>query len=401
MKAGAASARSSARRRLRGWLARARAASPRSGASARRPRRAPQPRRPRPEALVVHIGVHKTGTSTIQASLAASYDDLLKRGILYPRAGRSRSWPGHANLPWEALDDPRHQPEHGGTDALLAEIAAVGPRVVILSSEEFTLNPRKPAPAEWAGRLYDELRVSEVQVIGYVRPQWEFLESQYPYRVRDGKESVPFPAFVERLLKSPRLDYPTMFGDWRRVFADRLSVRPYDPDRFPGRDVNQDFWRAVEGLPDRPEHAMAPRNLRPGQREVEMLRLLRQTLADRGLDATAPLAPVFSAARRTLHDKLSEDPPFRGLTPELVVRIHRQFEESNRRFIEHFGAEHARLLEPPEIGEDRRPWTIEDASESERQLLAELTDHAIATLRRMPSEPADTAGSARRSSAAS
>jgi hypothetical protein len=104
---------------------------------------------------------------------------------------------------------------------------------------------------------------------------------------------------------------------------------------------------------------------------------------------------VAAHARPTVQDALPDDPPFRALTPELLMRIHGRFEESNRRFIEQHGERHAHLLEPPQIGDPQPPWTIEDASEGERQLFSELVDQAI-VMSRGPGEQADVAlGSSR------
>ena len=37
--------------------------------------------------LILHIGGHRTGSTSIQAALSSSFDELLKNGILYPKAG--------------------------------------------------------------------------------------------------------------------------------------------------------------------------------------------------------------------------------------------------------------------------------------------------------------------------
>jgi hypothetical protein len=335
------------------------------------------------DVLVLHIGTHKTGTSSIQGSLAASADRLLEDGILYPRAGRLRTRPQHANLAWEALGESGgpvalgqrgFDTAQGGTEDLLAEVAAVDPRVVIVSSEAFMADPLRYEPTDWALRLCERLGVSEVLVLGYARPQWQYIESSYPYRVWRGLESRDFPAFAERALKSPLLDYSVAFGPWLDAFGDALSVRPYAGGR--PRDAVEDFWHAIDWLPDRPIARVSDENLRPGARTTGMLVGLRRALAERGLDEPRPLAAGFKHARRTLRSA-REDQPFRGLSPEIAARTHGHFLESNRWVVDRFGEAHSGLLATPEVTAEPIVWSLADATAEERVLFERLVHGAI------------------------
>lgn len=60
------------------------------------------------KSIYIHIGPHKTGTTTLQFSLFLNKDKLKKNGILYPDSGIiSAKLPGHHNLAWEILGDKR------------------------------------------------------------------------------------------------------------------------------------------------------------------------------------------------------------------------------------------------------------------------------------------------------
>lgn len=52
--------------------------------------------------IILHIGTHKTGTTTLQRFCASASDALAERGILYPRSARPRYGPtaGHHLIPW-------------------------------------------------------------------------------------------------------------------------------------------------------------------------------------------------------------------------------------------------------------------------------------------------------------
>ncbi len=43
--------------------------------------------------FVIHIGMHKTGTTSIQAALHGARDALAERGVLYPDLGPNHSHP--------------------------------------------------------------------------------------------------------------------------------------------------------------------------------------------------------------------------------------------------------------------------------------------------------------------
>src|ERR1044072_876913 len=85
----------------------------------------------------LHLGTHKTGTTSLQALLNESYLKLRELGYLYPRAGRPPEVPfGHHNIAWEISGDRGFRAENGGIEDLLAEIKGV-PHDVIISSEDF------------------------------------------------------------------------------------------------------------------------------------------------------------------------------------------------------------------------------------------------------------------------
>lgn len=93
--------------------------------------------------LLIHVGLHKTGTTTLQEALDLNYSSLLGSGVLYPRTGLFISQ--HALIPGalfpahHALDsvtrslDPKYY-----LDLLEQEVNQLQPSLTILSSEVFT-----------------------------------------------------------------------------------------------------------------------------------------------------------------------------------------------------------------------------------------------------------------------
>ncbi|MCL5269860.1 MAG: hypothetical protein M1457_04735, partial [bacterium] len=95
--------------------------------------------------VVLHIGMNKTGTSSIQSSLHRNAARLwTQHRILYPLAGRvtrERRYHDHRLLAWSSI---RRYSHHFGVPIsdiywaeLAAEIEARQPRLCVISSEYF------------------------------------------------------------------------------------------------------------------------------------------------------------------------------------------------------------------------------------------------------------------------
>jgi hypothetical protein len=87
--------------------------------------------------VLLHAGLHKTGSTALQQFLSSATATLRARGLLYPVSGRSADYPlGHHNIAWQLAGDRRFRSSIGTLDDVAAEIAAF-PGDAILSSEDF------------------------------------------------------------------------------------------------------------------------------------------------------------------------------------------------------------------------------------------------------------------------
>ena len=330
------------------------------------------------ERIVFHIGMHKTGTTAIQGSLSRAYDTLLARGILYPHAGRAG--PGHAQLARELMNTNApvdRAPSHLG---LLEEVRRAHPATLVVSSEQL-LRVGSSRPVEWARHLCEELQPARVDVLGYVRPQWERIESQYAVWVRTGRSWGTFEQAVERMLADKRFDYLETFEPWRQAFGESLELRPYGADMLLGGDAVTDFWDSAGfGAPPEPPQQD---NVRPGARTTEMLRLLRAFFAHHRLDTLLPqpageptrpreraVQEMLRGARRRIEAAFADDRPFSPLTQEMVVSIAGHFAASNERLVQtYFAGRHESLFSPPSEPREPSTWSLSHASEDERRSL--------------------------------
>lgn len=85
--------------------------------------------------IFLHIGYHKTASTTIQFLLNQNREILKSYGYLYPSTGLFVY--GHHNIAWEILQSDLFSKDAGNLDRLLEEIHTSNTEKVILSSEDF------------------------------------------------------------------------------------------------------------------------------------------------------------------------------------------------------------------------------------------------------------------------
>jgi hypothetical protein len=95
--------------------------------------------------LLIHVGLHKTGTTTVQNSLQRNRNELLSYNILYPESGLSGTQ--HSLIPGTLIADHFHLNQvDRSLDAshyvslLNREVAEHQPSLVVISSEVFSEN---------------------------------------------------------------------------------------------------------------------------------------------------------------------------------------------------------------------------------------------------------------------
>jgi ubiquinone/menaquinone biosynthesis C-methylase UbiE len=203
--------------------------------------------------ILLHIGWHKTGSTAIQQFLHANRDAILKRtGILYPLSGihtvahHLAAWSLHEplNNPWAKEIGFNGTPEEV-FGAIFEEARQTRAKAIILSSEVFCSTSRYRI-----SRLAGVLAGHEVRVVGYLRRQDEYVESAYKQAVKGHvRLAKKFSHFADMQLNRGRLDYEEHFLEWEREFPGvAVTVRPYDRERFPERNIVLDFMN-IAGIP--------------------------------------------------------------------------------------------------------------------------------------------------------
>lgn len=130
-------------------------------------------------AVLVHIGMHKTGTTAVQSMLAAARADLAANGIEYPGSGAA-----HHHLAAALIGRPSGYPPEvlpASTWQRIAHAAAENPGRTVLSSE--FLSRAKP---EQVAAFAAELGVERMHVVVGVRHFGEVALSAYQQSLKTG-----------------------------------------------------------------------------------------------------------------------------------------------------------------------------------------------------------------------
>ncbi|MEJ0048783.1 MAG: hypothetical protein WDN04_23780 [Rhodospirillales bacterium] len=246
--------------------------------------------------LILHIGLSKTGSSSIQRVLASQRDALRAQGMYMPQ---SPGWANHALLPAAFVNDPRILwGFHPGTWGLApatrlerfrkewaAELNALpdwASRCVITAEQ---IGGLLRADDE-VQRLADNLQpyFANIQVVAYLRRQDQHAASAYSQWLRGGVLTDPaLPDGGPEL--QPEYDLGPLLDRFARAFGD-AAMRPriFDRASLAGGDVVEDFLQLTGiDLPIAPET--------PNRKSNLGITLVGQNLllaAGRRLAATAP-----------------------------------------------------------------------------------------------------------------
>ena len=210
------------------------------------------PSQPVDRVIWVHIGTHKTGTTSIQNALAANRERLRSHGLYVPTAGTTHAHSGHHNLAWQLRDDPRFQPGRGTLDDLLAELSTVTEPGAVISSEDFEYcveYPQRLAGFERALRAAGW----EPRYLVLFRRQSGYAGSLYAELLRHGL-TASFPRFVAEILGRARFelhgdwcfhfDYMAFTARWARAASGTLHVRAFTRQQ-PGSCLIEQFLGAI------------------------------------------------------------------------------------------------------------------------------------------------------------
>ena len=223
--------------------------------------------------FILHIGKHKSGSSSIQNFLALNAEKLKQFGVLYPEIGRKKY--AHHPLVRRIKDDP------GGGSARgdWSDIGALGrahpdKRIVISSEDLETL--KKPHIVE----LQRQLGPVQTLIMMYIRDPAGLLPSKYNQLTKSGINVRDFDRFYE--MHKPSLGYELarrMERRWAEVFGwESLRIRSLDSRSLTGGDLIEDLLSVIgvrlADLGGSNAPGLTRRNVSLGWKPTEVLRAL-------------------------------------------------------------------------------------------------------------------------------
>ena len=245
-----------------------------AAARATAPRSHPQKR------LVLHVGLHKTGTTFVQHHLRHYRADLLGAGVLIPETGfddvengRSGALSGHQGLV-RAL----RQQDDATWAALHREISDHPARTVLISAENLSF-PTAPDRDALIATLFARLGTfAQIDVIAMARSPHDYVEAFYAEWVASAHPGGA------RSIHETLVDHGDSLTDLAALFApfEAHSARPVTLGNFDMARQDSGLWQAfctLAGLPGALPELNLPRYPTPDRASTHVLQLVNTLVA--------------------------------------------------------------------------------------------------------------------------
>lgn len=183
--------------------------------------------------VILHIGRHKSGTSSLQGFLHTNSGILKAMGVLYPNTGRGKQVAHHRLASF--LERPKCDSKE--YQQLKAQLKRETKNfdTIIISSEGFQ-NCRD------LDGLRDFFSDYHLHIVVYFREILDYLQSAYAQSVQNTNESRNFELYAEQT----KLNYQAFYNRWAKI-ADSISAHYFHRNALKNQDIIDDFL-SVSGL---------------------------------------------------------------------------------------------------------------------------------------------------------
>lgn len=263
----------------------------------------------------VHIGIGKTGTTSIQGYLAGHRVPLLKRGFLYPSAGLL----GNAHYGFFELQSSKVT--SASFDLLAQEIAEHPSANIVISSENLSFAP------EAVIERFLQVLGGDTQILFYVRRQEELISSVFLQWVKDGWD---YQGSVDRFFNDhwASFNFVNLIAPWAKHFGrENIVAHVYD-----ARVIGQNATNHFLGLLGQSD--LKAKNDRLNPSLLPEFFATVKSLDDIGIDGATRKEVVASLLEASI--RLKKSSSLNLISQETRRRIVEMYAESNQEFAERY-----------------------------------------------------------------
>ena len=206
--------------------------------------------------LILHVGTHKTGTTSLQRFMMLNAELISSQGVFvpqtpckYPRKSRDRN---ACFLDIGAKQALAAQPWHPELERKVAKDKRYVKKALKQNDTIYLSDERIWFDAAGDPRIWDEIKttssslgIDEIIVVVYLRRQDDLVTSLWTQTVKRSA-TVNFKDYLKRKGVKRALDYRTVLDEAEKVFGTgNIIVRVFDRSEMIGGDICCDFIDAI------------------------------------------------------------------------------------------------------------------------------------------------------------
>ena len=274
--------------------------------------------------IFIHIGPHKTGSTTIQYSLKRNEDRLLENKVYLPTIGRNNELIVKHTILVRELNKRKSKL----WVELLKELDEVLAEKIIITCENFS-----KCNDDEIIRIKEYFDNYEVFIIFYVRRQDQRLQSLWSQAAKRPSVRGEIPFFYEWLeindYQELTCDYYGLYKKWGAIFGeDHILIRVFEKSQFTG-NLFQDFLTTC-GIKNAEAYEMnEDRNIKPSIKTLILLQSYQHFLGTKTREETK--TKVFRYIREFAKEKNWGSERWNLVTIEIFDKIMSHYKESNRK----------------------------------------------------------------------
>lgn len=279
----------------------------------------------------IHIGLPKTGSTSIQKTMLANRDRLARHGIYVPETGTDGLQHNHQALGHTLLKPGRPAAPGCAFSDLRGELERAGkPDHVLISAESMNAKLYDRQYVLWLRGIFSGIGY-RLRLVAYLRPQVAYINSFYSQNSKYLTNTLDMATFVAHSLKTKRYDYRALLMPAFRIKGIDTDYRPFNRELIE-RGIVEDFL-TVLGLDSAAIGALTispPLNVRPGPKSVAAFLELSRRVMHHALDIDVAVGRDVRRAVLELGDRLGwNEEGFSGIDANQAALIRGRFARGN------------------------------------------------------------------------